>query len=225
MSVGRVDPREDRDHDRRDTATRERAVTGRARGSTDRRDQAVHLRRCDRPGGARTGDEDDVAPAEAPTQAAPVAAPVAAAAARRSGRRRRPRRPTGPPASSFPKWVGLVAAAIVAALIFGGIGYAIGDSSDSGTTQNASNAFPNGNANGGQQLPGGGQFPGGQLPNGNGNGERRTATATATATARPPATPASSASACRPAPTPRASRSPTWPTTARRPRRACRTVT
>ena len=81
-------------------------------------------------------------------------------------------RPTGPQASSFPKWVGLVAAAIVAALIFGGIGYAIGDSSDSGTTQNASNVFPNGNANGGQQLPGGGQFPGGA--------SSRTATATAT---------------------------------------------
>jgi membrane-associated protease RseP (regulator of RpoE activity) len=70
---------------------------------------------------------------------------------------------------------------IVAALIFGGIGYAIGDSSsDSGSTQNASNAFPNGNANGSQTFPGGGQFPGygrnlpngGQLPNGNGNGNQ-----------------------------------------------------
>ncbi len=79
------------------------------------------------------------------------------------GRTRRPRpsprRPspvaaapatTDRPAGIFiPKWVGLVAAAIVAALIFGGIGYAIGDSSsDSGSTQSASNAFPNGNANG-----------------------------------------------------------------------------
>jgi membrane-associated protease RseP (regulator of RpoE activity) len=70
-----------------------------------------------------------------------------------------------------------VAAAIVAALIFGGIGYAIGDSSDSGSTQNASTAFPGtGNGNGTQRLPGGGQFPGtgelpngGQLPNGTGN--------------------------------------------------------
>jgi len=121
--------------------------------------------------GARTGDEDDVAPAEAPTQAAPVAAapvataPVAAAPATSD-------RPAG---IFVPKWVGLVAAAIVAALIFGGIGYAIGDSSSDSTTQNASSAFPNGNANGGQQLPGGGEFPGGtrQLPNGNqfpGNG-------------------------------------------------------
>jgi len=119
--------------------------------------------------GARTGDEDDVAPAEAPTQAAPVAPPVAATApgAPVAAATATPDRPAG---IFVPKWVGLVAAAIVAALIFGGIGYAIGDSSDSGSTQNASNAFPNGNANGGQQLPGGGQFPGGQLPNGNGNG-------------------------------------------------------
>jgi membrane-associated protease RseP (regulator of RpoE activity) len=73
----------------------------------------------------------------------------------------------------IPKWVGLVAAAIVAALIFGGIGYAIGDSSDSGSSQAASNNFPNGtrNGNGTQTLPGGGQFPGnGELPNGNGSG-------------------------------------------------------
>src|SRR3954464_11224475 len=114
--------------------------------------------------GARTGDEDDVAPAEAPTQAAPVAPPLAATApgAPVAAAPATPDRPAG---IFVPKWVGLVAAAIVAALIFGGIGYAIGDSSDSGTTQNASNAFPNGNADGGQQLPGGGQFP-----NGNGNG-------------------------------------------------------
>ena len=45
MSVGRVDPREDPDHDRRDTATRGRAVTGDARGDTHRGDQGVHLRR------------------------------------------------------------------------------------------------------------------------------------------------------------------------------------
>jgi membrane-associated protease RseP (regulator of RpoE activity) len=119
-----------------------------------------------------TGDEDDVAPAEAPTQATPTAAvaPAAAPAAAATADR---------PAGIFiPKWVGIVAAAIVAALIFGGIGYAIGDSSsDSGNTQNASNAFPN-NGNGNQTFPGGGQFPGyggnlpngGQLPNGNGNG-------------------------------------------------------
>ena len=99
--------------------------------------------------------------AEAPTQAAPVAAPVAAAApgapvaagtrdvrpARRASSSRSGSA-SSPPRSS-PR------------SIFGGIGYAIGDSSDSGSTQNASNVFPNGNANGGQQLPGGGQFPGG----------------------------------------------------------------
>jgi membrane-associated protease RseP (regulator of RpoE activity) len=119
--------------------------------------------------GAHTGDEDDLARAEAPTQAAPVAAPVAAAAAPGAPVAAAPATSDRPAGIFVPKWVGLVAAAIVAALIFGGIGYAIGDSSDSGTTQNASNAFPNGNANGGQQLPGGGQFPGGQLPNGNGD--------------------------------------------------------
>jgi membrane-associated protease RseP (regulator of RpoE activity) len=136
------------------------------------------------------GDEDDVAPAPAaatpptapdgePTQAAPVAgaaapptaaAPVAAAPAAE--------RPSG---IFIPKWLGLVAAAIVAALIFGGIGYAIGDSGGS-DSQNASNTFPstngNGNGSGTQQLPNGRQFPGyGNLPNGgqfpgtgNGNG-------------------------------------------------------
>src|SRR6195952_3028074 len=128
---------------------------------------------------ADTGDEDDVAPAapvaappiaEAPTQAAPVmavapvvATPVEAAPASTD-------RPSG---IFIPKWVGLVAAAIVAALIFGGIGYAIGDSSHSGRSQAASNNFPNGtrNGNGTQTLPGGGQFPGnGELPNGNGSG-------------------------------------------------------
>src|SRR3954453_17982533 len=121
---------------------------------------------------ARTGDEDDVAPAaapeaqapgaEAPTQAAPAAAaPVAATPAATAAADR--------PAGIFvPKWVGIAAAAIVAALIFGGIGYAIGDSSSDSSTQNASNAFPGGNGNGTQQLPDGRQFPGygGTLPNG-----------------------------------------------------------
>ena len=93
--------------------------------------------------GAHTGDEDDVAPAEAPTQAAPVAAPVAAAPVAAA-----PATPERPAGIFVPKWVGLVAAAIVAALIFGGIGYAIGDSSSDSTTQNASSAFPNGNGDG-----------------------------------------------------------------------------
>ena len=120
------------------------------------------------------GDEDDVTPpATDPdaTQAAPVAAaPAAGAPAAATAT-------TDHPAGIFiPKWVGIVAAAIVAALVFGGIGYAIGDSSsDSSTTQNAS-AFP-GTVNGNGQLPNGNQLPGygngpfgGQLPNGNGNG-------------------------------------------------------
>jgi membrane-associated protease RseP (regulator of RpoE activity) len=113
----------------------------------------------------QAGDENDVAPAPAAatspepdaTEANPVApataaAPVATAPAER-------------PAGIFiPKWVGLVAAAIIAALVFGGIGYAIGDSSsDSGSSQNAS-VFP-GNGNGNGPFGNGGQFP-----NGNGNG-------------------------------------------------------
>ena len=133
----------------------------------------------------QTGDEDDVAPAPAaatpptatapdadPTEAAPVTAAAPAAAAPAAATTERP-------AGIFiPKWVGLVAAAIVAALIFGGIGYAIGDSSGS-DSQNASNTFPNTNGNGTQQFPGNGgelpngnQFPGGgQFPgNGKGNG-------------------------------------------------------
>jgi hypothetical protein len=135
---------------------------------------------------AQAGDEDDVAPAEAPTQATPAAAPVAAAPVAAAPVTGAPAAPAAAasttadrPAGIFiPKWLGLVAAAIVAALMFGGIGYAIGDSSNSSSTQNASNAIPNGNGstNGGQTFPGGGQFPeGGTLPNGqqfpgNGNG-------------------------------------------------------
>lgn len=105
------------------------------------------------------GDEDDVV--EAPTVATPAAptaaTPVAAAAA------------TDRPAGIFvPKWVGVVAAAIVAALVFGGIGYAIGDSSGDSNSQNASNGLPgtvNGNGNGPNAN---GQRPNGQLPNGDG---------------------------------------------------------
>ena len=106
------------------------------------------------------------------------------------------------PAGIFvPKWVGLVAAAIVAALIFGGIGYAIGDSSDSGTTQNASNVVPERQR---QRRPAAARWrpvPRWPAPerrtgtadgNGNGNGGGSDA-----------ATPASSASACRPATDPK----------------------
>ncbi len=117
----------------------------------------------------QAGDENDVAPAPAAaagpepdaTQANPVAPTTAAAPAATA--------PAERPAGIFiPKWLGLVAAAIIAALVFGGIGYAIGDSSsDSGSSQNAS-VFPgNGNRNGNGNGPFGN---GGQFPNGNGNG-------------------------------------------------------
>jgi membrane-associated protease RseP (regulator of RpoE activity) len=115
------------------------------------------------------GDEDDVPPAPAPEPEATEAAPVAPAtgAAPTAGP------PAERPAGIFvPKWVGLVAAAIIAALVFGGIGYAIGDSSGSSNPENAS-VFPgNRGGNGNAEGPfNGGQFPGGgQLPNGNGNG-------------------------------------------------------
>jgi membrane-associated protease RseP (regulator of RpoE activity) len=132
---------------------------------------------------AQAGDEDDVTPpvaptppptGDAPTQAAPVAAPGYAAAAPAAAATPTAAAPAERPAGIFvPKWVGIVVAAIVAALIFGGIGYAIGDSSDSSSSQNASNTFPNGNTNNGGRFPGGGQFPGygngSQLPNGNGS--------------------------------------------------------
>jgi membrane-associated protease RseP (regulator of RpoE activity) len=129
------------------------------------------------------GDEDDVAeppaaasPAPTPSPAtAPVAAaPAAAAPPAPAPTAANPEKPSG---IFVPKWVGLVAAAIVAALVFGGIGYAIGDSSGSSDSRNAA-AFPgNGRVNGngpfgdGQgELPGGGNGQG-QLPgNGNGNG-------------------------------------------------------
>jgi len=116
------------------------------------------------------GDEDDVAAAPSQpeaTQANPVA-PAAAAAPAASA-------PAERPAGIFiPKWVGLVAAAIIAALVFGGIGYAIGDSSsDSGSSQNAS-VFPgsgNANRNGNGPFGNGRQFPNGnELPGNNGNG-------------------------------------------------------
>jgi membrane-associated protease RseP (regulator of RpoE activity) len=123
----------------------------------------------------QAGDEDDVPPAPAPettqatqaTEATPTAAATAPAVDPATGR------PVERPAGIFvPKWVGIVAAAIIAALVFGGIGYAIGDSSSgSGSSQNAS-AFPGG-ANGNGRFGNGGQFPGngngGQFP-GNGNG-------------------------------------------------------
>jgi membrane-associated protease RseP (regulator of RpoE activity) len=123
------------------------------------------------------GDEDDVTAAPPPVAApaapagpgAPVpVVPVAADAGR--------------PAGVFvPKWVGIVVAAIVAALVFGGIGYAIGDSSsgDSNSENAVSNqpdtgnrGGPFGNGNGQRQLPGNGSGPQ-QLP-GNGGGTQTT---------------------------------------------------
>ena len=100
--------------------------------------------------------------------------PVAAAPVAGSGRRDRPARRDLHPevgrargrARSSPR------------SIFGGIGYAIGDSSDSGSSQNASNTLPEQRKRerhrqfpGGGRVPGGGQFPSGTgNSNGNGNG-------------------------------------------------------
>jgi putative serine protease PepD len=117
------------------------------------------------------GDEDDVQappPATAPAAPAGPGTPVAAAPVAAGDDR---------PAGIFvPKWVGIVVAAIVAALIFGGIGYAIGDSSSGDShSENASNSLPGpGNRNGpfgnGNGQNGNGNAPR-QLPgNGNGNG-------------------------------------------------------
>jgi membrane-associated protease RseP (regulator of RpoE activity) len=121
----------------------------------------------------QAGDENDVAPAPAAaagpepdaTQANPVAPTTAAAPAVSP--------PAERPAGIFiPKWLGLVAAAIIAALVFGGIGYAIGDSSsDSGSSQNAG-VFP-GNGNGNGPFGNGGQFPNGSGNRG-GNGGQST---------------------------------------------------
>ena len=115
-------------------------------------------------------DEDDVVE---PTQANPVA--VAAAAAS-PGSTTAPA--AAPPASAdrpagffVPKWVGIVAAAVIAALVFGAVGYTIGDSSsDSDSSNSSSRVFPGGATNGN------GPFANGGLPNGlpgnsgNGNG-------------------------------------------------------
>ena len=138
---------------RRDTAVRRGAVTGGPRRDADRGDH-TRPRRCG------TGRRPRCNPGDA--GGSQPAAPVAAAPATASRRIAR--------AGIFvPKWVAIVAAAIVAALVFGGIGYAIGDSSsDSGTTQNASVSPDTTN---GQQLPGNGPFGGNQVPNGNGDGD------------------------------------------------------
>ena len=124
----------------------------------------------------QAGDEAE------PTQATPVAAAATAANAPAAAPATTAPADDRPAGIFIPKWVGLVAAAIVAALVFGGIGYAIGDSSSSDTTENAANTFPN--TNGGQQLPGGGQIPGNnggqQLPGGSGNGDSNGGGTTAT---------------------------------------------
>ncbi len=121
------------------------------------------------------GDEDDVAesPAAAATTPTPAPAPVTAAATAPVAAA--PERPAG---IFIPKWAGLVVAAIVAALVFGGIGYAIGDSSGGSDSRNASvfpgNGQANGNgpfANGGGNGNGNGQLPGNGNGNGNGNGQ------------------------------------------------------
>lgn len=79
-----------------------------------------------------------------------------------------------PPGFYVPRWVAFVAGGLLAALIFGGIGYAIGDSSGGGSSQNASNTLPGngqvlpGNGNGNGEFPG--PFANGNGPFGNGNG-------------------------------------------------------
>jgi membrane-associated protease RseP (regulator of RpoE activity) len=95
--------------------------------------------------------------AEAPTAAAAPAAPVAPVAApeTRSG-------------IFVPKWVGILVAAVVAALVFGGIGYAIGDSSSGGSSQNASSTFP-GLGNGNRPTLPNGRVPGSGPLGGSGN--------------------------------------------------------
>jgi membrane-associated protease RseP (regulator of RpoE activity) len=68
-----------------------------------------------------------------------------------------------------PKWVAVAVGVIVAALVFGGIGYAIGDSSsgsDSASSRPATNVPGFGGGN--RQLPG--PFGGNGSGNGNGNG-------------------------------------------------------
>ncbi len=150
------------------------------------------------------GDEDDVTESPAPAPAAasapppgpgPVTAPVTSPATAPAPAAAAAEKPGG---IFIPKWVGLVVAAIVAALVFGGIGYAIGDSSGGSDSRNAATFPGNGRANGngpfgngqGQgQLPGNGQgqLPGngqgqGQLPgNGNGNGNGNGGTSAGTA--------------------------------------------
>jgi membrane-associated protease RseP (regulator of RpoE activity) len=126
------------------------------------------------------------APAPAPAPEVPAEAPtVAAAPAAEPVTMQQPTKVdeddvVPPPAGAshdrpgifVPKWVGLVAAAIVAALVFGGIGYAIGQSNDNSSTQAASSNTPNFPGAGNGRIPnlGGGSSSGNSNGNSNGNG-------------------------------------------------------
>jgi membrane-associated protease RseP (regulator of RpoE activity) len=125
-------------------------------------------------------DENDVA---APTQANPVAAaaaavsppvappPAATPPVATPPAAPAPVAPDRPAGIFVPKWVGVVAAAIIAALVFGAIGYAIGDSSSGSDSSRGAVAFPGGRNRTGNGGFGTGQLPnGGQLPGNSGNG-------------------------------------------------------
>jgi membrane-associated protease RseP (regulator of RpoE activity) len=90
-------------------------------------------------------DEDDVPSAASPAAPVPAAEPA----------------PPAPRSGLFvPKWLAVAVAVVVAALVFGAVGYAIGDSGHESSGSNASARFPDG----------GRVFPGGPLGNpGNGN--------------------------------------------------------
>lgn len=84
-----------------------------------------------------------------------------------------------------PHWVGLAVLAVVAILIIGGIGYAIGHSagSDNGSNASSSRGFPNGNFPGNRGNQGNGPFGGNGNGNSNGNGNREGGGSTTSSTA------------------------------------------
>jgi membrane-associated protease RseP (regulator of RpoE activity) len=100
------------------------------------------------------------APAAPVAAAPPAAAPAAPAPEHRSG-------------FFVPKWLAIVAGAIVAALVFGGVGYAIGDSNGGGSNSQRASSFPGigrGNQNGGRTFPGNGPLGNGGTNGNNGSG-------------------------------------------------------
>ena len=148
MSAGESNPGGS-GNERRDTASRRRAHRGLAASQRHTTGGSLQRGLADR---ASTAVE---APAlrhrrRLPTvAAAPAPEPVTVQQPRPGRRRRRRARtrtrhgaaaaaPNDRPGIFVPKWVGMLAAAIVAALVFGGIGYAIGQSNDSSNSQAAS---------------------------------------------------------------------------------------